>query len=131
LTNAGAGGVAEPEQRQRAAERKRQALQLRCRGLTFEAIAIQIGISKQAAHRLYRQALREIPKAELTEEEKDEFMRLLAKIRGYYVEPPTSEFKPSKILPGAEQRPLWTEGWDGTKAREDSRRRRERQVSGD
>jgi len=69
--------------------------------------------------------------ARLTEEEKDEFMRLLAKIRGYYVEPPSvettasvvtiaSEFKPSKILPGAEQRPLWSEGWDGTKAREDS-----------
>jgi hypothetical protein len=69
--------------------------------------------------------------ARLTEEEKDEFMRLLAKIRGYWIEPEplsvettasvvpiASKIEPTKTLPGTELHPLQTEGCDATQARQ-------------
>jgi hypothetical protein len=51
---------ASPEVRQRAAERQRQVLQLRLRGLSFDAIGKQLGCSQQIAFKVYRKALRAI-----------------------------------------------------------------------
>ena len=51
---------ASPEVRQKAAERQRQVLQLRLRGLSFDAIGKQLGCSQQIAFKVYRKALRAI-----------------------------------------------------------------------
>src|SRR5579863_6828840 len=51
---------ASPEVRQRAAERQRQVLQLRIRGLSFDAIGKQLGCSQQISFKVYRKALRAI-----------------------------------------------------------------------
>jgi hypothetical protein len=51
---------ASPEVRQRAAERQRQVLQLKLRGLSFDSIGKQIGCSQQIAFKVYRKALRAI-----------------------------------------------------------------------
>ena len=46
--------------RQRAAERQRAVMQLRIRGLSFDAIGKQIGCSQHIAFKVYRKALRAI-----------------------------------------------------------------------
>jgi hypothetical protein len=59
---------ANPEAQLLAAERQRQVVQLRLRGLSFESIGKQLGgISKQAAHKLCKTALRLIPKPDVEE----------------------------------------------------------------
>ena len=54
------GPGASPEVRQRAAERQQRVLQLRIRGLSFDAIGKQLGCSAQIAFKVYRKALRAI-----------------------------------------------------------------------
>src|SRR5258708_38232215 len=51
---------ASPEVRRRAAERQRQVLLLRIRGLSFDAIGKQLGCSAQIAFKVYRKALKAI-----------------------------------------------------------------------
>jgi hypothetical protein len=50
-----------------AAEHQRQVVLLRIRGIAFEAIGKQLGITKQGAHKLYQQALHLTPKADIEE----------------------------------------------------------------
>jgi hypothetical protein len=52
---------ARPEIRAQAAERKRQVVALRIRGISFEAIGRQLGFSRQVAHKLFIKALRDLP----------------------------------------------------------------------
>jgi hypothetical protein len=58
-----AGRGASPEVRQKAAERRRQVIQLRLRGLTFEAIGKELGISRALAYKHYLKAINLIPAA--------------------------------------------------------------------
>jgi len=50
-----------------AAETRRQVVALRIRGLSYQAIGKQLGISKAAAHKHFKNALKEIPKADREE----------------------------------------------------------------
>jgi len=59
-----------------AAERQRQVMQLRIRGLTFEAIGKQIGCTRVIAFRVYRKALKAIPRADVEEYRKLETERI-------------------------------------------------------
>ena len=54
-------GGATPEVRFRAAERERQIVALRVRGIPFETIGQQLGISRQIANKLFNRALRRLP----------------------------------------------------------------------
>jgi hypothetical protein len=49
------------EVRERAAERQRQVIVLRIRGISFESIGRQLGFSKQVAHKLFNRALKALP----------------------------------------------------------------------
>jgi hypothetical protein len=73
---AGGRPGASPEIRQAAAERQRQVMQLRIRGITFEAIGRQLGCSRIIAFKVYRKALRAIPKADVDEYRKLEAERI-------------------------------------------------------
>ena len=53
--------------RQLAAERQRQVVQLRIRGISFEAIGKQLGFSRHVAFKQYRRPLRLIPAAGVDE----------------------------------------------------------------
>jgi hypothetical protein len=59
-----------------AAERRRQVVQLRIRGLSFEAIGMQLGFGRQLAHKHYKRALKLIPKAGVDEMRKLEAERI-------------------------------------------------------
>jgi hypothetical protein len=54
---------ASPEVRERPAERMRQVIALRLCGISFEAIGQQLGFSKQVAHKLFKRALKSLPKS--------------------------------------------------------------------
>jgi hypothetical protein len=71
-----AKGGSSPEARIAAAERQRQVVQMRIRGVPFEAIGKQLGISGVAAHKLYNKALKMTPKADIEEMRKIEAERL-------------------------------------------------------
>jgi DNA-directed RNA polymerase specialized sigma24 family protein len=60
-TDSGRARGRDPAARQAAAARKAQILELRLRRVTFEQIGKMIGISKQAAHKTYMQALNQLP----------------------------------------------------------------------
>lgn len=49
------------DQRAKAAERRAEVVALRRRRATFDDIGRMLGISRQRAHQLYQQALRDIP----------------------------------------------------------------------
>jgi hypothetical protein len=59
-----------------AAEHQRQVVALRIRGTSFQMIGKQIGISKVAAFKLYKRALKTTPKADLEELRKLEAERI-------------------------------------------------------
>jgi DNA-binding CsgD family transcriptional regulator len=81
-----AGRGASPEVRQAAAERRRQVSQLRLRGLTFEAIGKQLGISRNLAYKHYRRGLRLIPAAAVDEMRNLEGERITDARRRIYTE---------------------------------------------
>ena len=55
------------EARLAAAERQRQVVLRRIRGVTFEAIGKQLGIARPSAFKLYKKALKLTPKADVEE----------------------------------------------------------------
>lgn len=59
-----------------SAERQRQVILLRIRGIAFDAIGKQIGITKQSAYALYKKALKLVPKADVEELRKLEAERI-------------------------------------------------------
>jgi transposase len=59
-----------------AAERRRQVVALRIRGLPYQTIGKQLGISKNAAYKHFKSALKEIPKADREELRKLEAERI-------------------------------------------------------
>lgn len=69
-------GGKSPEARLAAAEHQRQVILLRIRGLAFDAIGRQLGLSKQAAHKLYKRALNRTPKRDVEEMRKLEEERI-------------------------------------------------------
>ena len=71
-----AKGGSSPEARIAAAERQRQVVQMRIRGVPFEAIGKQLGISGVAAHKLYKKAMNKTPKADIEELRKLEAERI-------------------------------------------------------
>jgi hypothetical protein len=74
---AGRGGNrSSPEVRLAAAEHQRQVVLLRIRGIPFEAIGKQLDMTKQAAHALYKKALKLTPKADVEEMRKLEAERI-------------------------------------------------------
>lgn len=54
-----------PEQVEESRVRRAEVMRLRRAGATFEQIGEQLGISKQAAHKLYKAMLAEIPRDEI------------------------------------------------------------------
>lgn len=64
----------EPGQRVTAAERRAQVIAMRRSRATFDQIGRALGVSRQRAHELYRQALAEIPAAQLEEHRAEELM---------------------------------------------------------
>jgi hypothetical protein len=81
-----AGRGASPEVRQKAAERRRQVMQLRLRGLTFEAIGKELGISRHLAYKHYGRALRLIPAASVDQLRKLQSERITDAYRRIYME---------------------------------------------
>ena len=71
-----AKGGSSPEARLKAAERQRQVVLMRVRGVPFEAIGKQLGFSKVAAYKLYKKALKTTPKADIEELRKLEAERI-------------------------------------------------------
>jgi hypothetical protein len=69
-----------------AAERQSHVMQLRMRGLSFEAISKQIDCSPQAASKLFRRALERIPKADVNSFRSIETLRLADLRRRLYAE---------------------------------------------
>lgn len=65
-----------PEARLAAAERQKQVVLLRIRGVSFDSIGKQLDITKQSAHALYKKALRLTPKADVEEMRKLEAERI-------------------------------------------------------
>jgi len=59
-----------------AAERQQQVILLRIRGVSFGAIAKQLGIAKPSAYALYKKALKLVPKADIEELRKLESERI-------------------------------------------------------
>lgn len=59
-----------------SAERQRQVILLRIRGIAFDAIGKQIGITKQSAYALFKKALKLVPKADVEELRKLEAERI-------------------------------------------------------
>jgi hypothetical protein len=68
--------ASDPASRILAAERQRQVVLLRIRGIDFTTIGKQIGITKQSTRSLYQKALNLIPKADLEEMRKLEGERI-------------------------------------------------------
>ena len=65
-----------------AAERQRQVVLRRIRGVTFEAIGKQLGIARPSAFKLYKKALKLTPKANVEEMRKLEAERIADRLRG-------------------------------------------------
>jgi hypothetical protein len=76
-----AKGGRTPEARLAAAEHQRQVVLLRIRGITFDAIGKQLGMTRQAAHLLYKRALKLTPKADVEEMRKLEAERCLQRYK--------------------------------------------------
>jgi Sigma-70, region 4 len=70
-----------PGHRVTAAERRAQVVALRRGRATFDQIGRALGISKQRAHELYKQALAEIPAAQVSEHRAEELMLIDDAIR--------------------------------------------------
>ena len=74
---AGAGGDrSSAEARLASAEHQRQVVLLRIRGIAFDAIGKQLGMTKQSAFALYKKALKLTPKADVEELRKLEAERI-------------------------------------------------------
>jgi hypothetical protein len=55
-----------PAQKEDSARQKAQVLKLRRTGISFQAIGDQLGVTRQRAHQVYKQALEEIPAEEVS-----------------------------------------------------------------
>jgi hypothetical protein len=71
-----AKGSNTPEARVAAAEHQQQVILLRIRGVSFGAIGKQLGLSKPAVFKLYKKALKLVPKADIEELRKLEAERI-------------------------------------------------------
>jgi transcriptional regulator len=76
MTDMTAKGGKTPEARLAAAERQKQVVLLRIRGVAFDSIGKQLGITRQSAHALYKKALRLTPRADVEEMRKLEAERI-------------------------------------------------------
>lgn len=65
-----------PEQVEESRHRRAEVVRLRRTGMTFEAIGDQLGISKQAAHKLWHKTMKDIPVAEVETYRTEQRMRL-------------------------------------------------------
>src|SRR5580704_14873965 len=92
----------EPAVALKGAERAREVVDMRIRGVTFEAIGKTIGVSKHRAYKIYRDYLRKIPSDSLEELRKIECERIADLRARLYAEmdgrPDPKD--PSKLIPG-------------------------------
>ncbi|GAA1749510.1 hypothetical protein [Nonomuraea bangladeshensis] len=65
-----------PEQVEESANRRAEVVRLRRTGMTFEDIGNQLGISKQAAHKLWHKTMKGIPVVEVEAYRTEQRMRL-------------------------------------------------------
>lgn len=65
-----------PEQVEESRHRRAEVVRLRRTGMTFEAIGEQLGITKQAAHKLWHKTMKDIPVAEVETYRTEQRMRL-------------------------------------------------------
>lgn len=65
-----------PAQKEDAQRQRAAVMHLRRQGATFEAIGEQLGVTRQRAHQIYWQALKEIPAQEVSEYRAEQVERL-------------------------------------------------------
>lgn len=76
------GDTRTPARKEDAQRRRADVMRMRREGQTFEAIGDELGVTKQAVHKIYTKALAEIPAQEVTEyraEQADRLDALLVK----------------------------------------------------
>lgn len=65
-----------PDQVEESANRRAEVVRLRRTGMTFESIGEQLGITKQAAHKLWHKTMKGIPVVEVESYRAEQRMRL-------------------------------------------------------